>query len=362
MSGVRSSCDTSETNRRCTPRQLLELADLPLQAGRHLVERRRRAARGRPRRAPSSAPRAGPAASRSAMRAACRTGVTTCRVTSQAIAAEQQDERDAADEQRAPDQRRASAPPGRAGRGSTARTGRWTARGRPARRPAMPGTVAAVEGRGVDLAAAPGGPRRPPGAGPSGSTLGAKPGLLRSTTAARASSARARRTTYRVGWSAGPASGLDGVLDLAVEVAAARGRQAEVAGSRPSRSPLGLRDDGLRREDTMPSRIRDSSDWPTKSTTRMPSTHGRRHDPQLHGPPPAPERRRRRRGAAGARRAPRHHPVRRRPGPVGQGRHRRLRGVTRRARPCSRRRGRSPRSRGARGRARPWTAGAARGR
>ena len=53
---------------------------------RHLVERRRRAGRCRPRRAPSSAPRAGRrrAARRSA--AAIRTGVTTCRVTSQAMA------------------------------------------------------------------------------------------------------------------------------------------------------------------------------------------------------------------------------------------------------------------------------------
>ena len=38
VSGVRSSCETSETNCRCTLGELLQLVELALQAGGHLVE------------------------------------------------------------------------------------------------------------------------------------------------------------------------------------------------------------------------------------------------------------------------------------------------------------------------------------
>jgi hypothetical protein len=82
VSGVRSSWETSETNRRCTRRELLELADLALQVGGHLVERRGQA--GEVVLAPDPQPLLElPAASRSATRRASRIGVTTWRVTSQ---------------------------------------------------------------------------------------------------------------------------------------------------------------------------------------------------------------------------------------------------------------------------------------
>ena len=64
VSGVRSSCETSETNRCCTRERSSSWADLPLQARRHLVERRRQPWRGRPRPWPSSARSSAPAANR----------------------------------------------------------------------------------------------------------------------------------------------------------------------------------------------------------------------------------------------------------------------------------------------------------
>ena len=82
VSGVRSSCDTSETNRRCTrlSSSSWRICFWRLEA----IWLNDVASRAR-----SSSPRtrsrswSWPAASRSATRRAIRTGVTTCRVTSQ---------------------------------------------------------------------------------------------------------------------------------------------------------------------------------------------------------------------------------------------------------------------------------------
>ena len=84
VSGVRSSCDTSETNRRCTRDRS---SSWRIWRCRLVAIRLNDAAS----RARSSSPRtrirssSRPAESRSAIRAAIRTGVTTCRVTSQAM-------------------------------------------------------------------------------------------------------------------------------------------------------------------------------------------------------------------------------------------------------------------------------------
>ena len=87
VSGVRSSCETSETNCRCTWDRSSSCAHLVLQAGRHLVERRGQ--RGQLVLAADLHPlvEAARSASRWRAGAACRTGITTHRVTSQAIAA-----------------------------------------------------------------------------------------------------------------------------------------------------------------------------------------------------------------------------------------------------------------------------------
>ena len=104
VSGVRSSCDTSETNRRCTRESssswricFCRLAAIWLNDV--------------PSRAMSSSPRtcirssSRPDASRSATRRASRTGVTTCRVTSQVSAADQDQQQRAAGDQGAAHQR-----------------------------------------------------------------------------------------------------------------------------------------------------------------------------------------------------------------------------------------------------------------
>ncbi len=85
VSGVRSSCDTSETNRRCIRDSSSNCWILPCKFCAILLK-------DSPRRAMSSSPVTFirswrmPAASRSEIPAAIRTGVTTCRTTSQAMA------------------------------------------------------------------------------------------------------------------------------------------------------------------------------------------------------------------------------------------------------------------------------------
>ena len=89
---MRSSCDTSETNCRCTWDSSSSSRILLLQAGRHLVERggqRGEVVLAADRHA---ARRACPADSRWRACAACRTGTTTHRVTSEAMPASSNDQ------------------------------------------------------------------------------------------------------------------------------------------------------------------------------------------------------------------------------------------------------------------------------
>ena len=351
------------------PGELLELADLPLQAGRHLVERRGRAGPGRPRRAPASARSSRPEASRSAVRAACRTGATTWRVTTQATA---------------PTSSTSTTPPKMNVRRTTSTIShlalagcrRSTARTAAVRQPeidrpptAITGTVPAVERwrrtpvvccslRVPDDRLAQLGRDR---------ARRRAPAELRSTSPPRPGSSSARsRMTYRVGGSAGPARCVD-VSWILVS------RSLRVGGDRALRrlacvsakSSFDWRHDGPLPRGTMPSLIRVSSDCPTTRTTMRPSTtvaettrscSDRRQRPSDARPRSAPARAARA-APTGARRAGRS-PGATRVAEVPTARS----AVTRPGPPCSRRRGRSRRSRGARGRARSSIAAAARGR
>ena len=92
VSGVRSSWETSEMNRRCTCANSSSCRICAWRFG-HPVERPGRGAPGRPRRAPASAPGSRPAASRSATPCAPESaGRTTWRATRKAMAARARDE------------------------------------------------------------------------------------------------------------------------------------------------------------------------------------------------------------------------------------------------------------------------------
>ena len=103
VSGVRSSCETSETNRRCIRDSSSSCWIFSWRFCAILLK-------ASPSRAMSSSPLtfirswSRPADSRSAIPAAIRTGVTTCRATSQAIAAEQHDDEQPGGRQGALDQ------------------------------------------------------------------------------------------------------------------------------------------------------------------------------------------------------------------------------------------------------------------
>ena len=138
VSGVRSSCETSETKRRCTR---VSSSSWRIWRCRLVaiwlndVASRARSSSPRTRSRSSSCP----AASRSATRRASRTGVTTCRVTSQVSPATSSSSRTAGGQQRAGDQRQRLAAPRRAGRGSRAcRCGRPPG-GSPVEPTTMPG-------------------------------------------------------------------------------------------------------------------------------------------------------------------------------------------------------------------------------
>ena len=85
VSGVRSSCETSDTKRSLHAREVLRAGRIWRLRLVAIVVERARQAPVVSRRAPACVPSRRPAAKSSAMRAAIRTGITTCRVTSHAM-------------------------------------------------------------------------------------------------------------------------------------------------------------------------------------------------------------------------------------------------------------------------------------
>ena len=337
------------------PAELLELPDLALQVGGHLVERRRQPGEvvlaGHPQPLLSR-----PAASRSATRRASRTGVTTWRVTSQVSPATSTSSSTAGGEQRPGDQARASPAARRAGTGSRAcRSARP-----PAAAPATPTTIpgSRADARCRRRRSCRSGCRsRPTSSGGRRSAPRRRDGTLARSRCGLDSVAAvgdpAGRAPDRAGGHDLVAAGRAPLHDEVDQVAALR---RSASGSVPgvSAEPLvGLVDlVGDLGHDLVDPVLEQAVAGLLQQEPADPADHDRReqhradHDPGLDRPAPEGQRPAYGRGAAAAARGP------------AATEDRRLYG----SRPCSRRRGRSPRSPGSRGRARPWSAAAGRAR